>query len=175
MRLIIVGAGPELKRIREVASKHEVADCVIFAGQQSDLAPFYSIADIMVLPSHTEGSPNSLLEAMAAGLATVATAVGGVPEIVTTETTALLVEKQTPAALARAIARLLEDGDLRMKIGCAARAASSAYAPEAYCRSMLSMYQRVSGRGKDEITLGEAAEIFQPYDVATSISGRALK
>src|SRR5438270_1648789 len=79
--LLIVGAGPELKRIREAASNHEVADRIIFAGQQSHLAPFYSIADIMVLPSHTEGSPNSPLEAMAAGLATVATAVGGVPEI----------------------------------------------------------------------------------------------
>ena len=143
VRLVIVGDGPERTRIQNAARKSMPPGCVVFAGHQSELSGYYTIADLMVLPSHTEGSPNVLLEAMAAGLPIVATNVGGTPEIVSSEHSALLVEKQNPFALAVAIERLLEDEGLRERVGSAARAASSAYWPEVYCDSMLSLYDRL--------------------------------
>ena len=143
VRLVIVGDGPERTRIQKAAEQSMPLGCVILAGHQPELSGYYTIADVMVLPSHTEGSPNALLEAMAAGIPVVATAVGGIPEIASNEHSALLVEKENTAALACAIERLLEDKGLRERIGNAARIAVSAYGPEAYCNSMLSLYDRL--------------------------------
>jgi glycosyltransferase involved in cell wall biosynthesis len=140
LRLIIVGDGPDANKLKDTARSAGVEDWVVFAGHQTDVTPYYTMADLMVLPSHTEGSPNALLEAMAAGLPIVATAVGGVPEIVTSEKEALLVEKDDPEALAAAIERVLGDEDLQMRLSSAARSTASAYSPEMYCESMLSLY-----------------------------------
>jgi len=143
IRLIIVGDGPERVRIQETAKECAVNDWVTLAGHQADVAPFYSLADIVVLPSHTEGSPNTLLEAMAAGIPVIATAVGGVPEIVKSDESALLIEKQNPHALAQAIMWLVESEDRRNKLGMAGRSVASGYSPERYCDAMLSLYNRL--------------------------------
>ena len=76
-----------------------------------------------MLPSHSEGSPNVLLEAMAAGLPIVAANVGGVPEIVTAGQEAILVEKHKPLAIAEAVAQLLSDAELRNRVSDAAQRA----------------------------------------------------
>jgi glycosyltransferase involved in cell wall biosynthesis len=141
LHLIIVGDGPEKQRLLDAAVQHQVAQWVSFVGYQADVGPYYSMADVMVLPSHTEGSPNVLLEAMAAGLPIVATSVGGVPEIVTSGKQAVLTEKNNPVALARAIGRLLDDNDLRAQMSQSAQTAALAYSPEEYCDSMLSLYR----------------------------------
>jgi glycosyltransferase involved in cell wall biosynthesis len=140
LRVVFVGDGPDGQRLRGAAKRSGVADWVIFAGHQADVTPYYMLADLMVLPSHTEGSPNTLLEAMAAGLPIVATSVGGVPEIVTNNKEALLVEKHDPVALARSIDRLLGDLNLQSQISGRARSAAAAYSPAAYCDSMLELY-----------------------------------
>jgi glycosyltransferase involved in cell wall biosynthesis len=108
-RLIIVGEGPEQDRIQQTARACGVADSVIFAGFVRDPRPYYAIADVVVLSSLTEGSPNALLEAMAARVPVVATAVGGIPEIVQDGESALLVPSRQPAALAAAIASTFAD------------------------------------------------------------------
>ena len=77
--VVLVGDGPERDRILRRAQNLRVADRLILAGHRSTLAPFYTMADVLVLPSHTEGSPNVLLEAMAAGLPAVVTSVGVSP------------------------------------------------------------------------------------------------
>jgi glycosyltransferase involved in cell wall biosynthesis len=118
-----------------------LTDSVTFVGHQADVTPYYTLADLMVLPSHTEGSPNCLLEAMAAGLPVVATAVGGVPEIVSTENAAILVEKGNPSALAQAISHVLDDELLRAQLSTAARKTAKAYSPESYCDALLSLYR----------------------------------
>lgn len=139
--LILVGTGPEYQSLKNMAENLNLADSVLFPGHQADVSPFYTIADVVVLPSHTEGSPNVLLEAMAAGLPIVSTAVGGVPEIVTSEKEALLVEKNDPISLARAIERLVGDEALRKRISSAARTTVSAYSPEEYFESIFSLYR----------------------------------
>ncbi len=140
LRVVFVGDGPDGQRLRDAAREWAVADWVIFAGHQADVTPYYTIADLMVLPSHTEGSPNTLLEAMAAGIPIVATAVGGVPEIVTNNKEALLVEAHNPAALARAIDCVLGDQNLQRQLSSHARSAAAAYSPAAYCDSMLALH-----------------------------------
>ena len=80
--LLIVGEGPERARI-EAAIRHlGLSEMVTLTGQVPSAEPYYGIADLAVLSSLSEGSPNALLEAMAARVPVVATAVGGIPEIV---------------------------------------------------------------------------------------------
>ncbi|MEP6714674.1 MAG: glycosyltransferase family 4 protein [Terriglobia bacterium] len=110
-RLIIVGDGPERANLERMAGQG-----ITFFGQTLDVASRFAEADVMVLPSITEGSPNVLLEAMACGVPSVATSVGGVPEIVTDGESALLVPARDPEQLAAAIARLLTDQTLSQKI-----------------------------------------------------------
>jgi glycosyltransferase involved in cell wall biosynthesis len=140
-RFVIAGDGPDRFMLKDLAKARGIADWFFFAGQVANLAPYYTMADIAVLPSHSEGSPNVLLEAMAGGLPIVATAVGGVPEIVEHEKQALLVEKQNPTALARSIERLLDDPALCSRLSTSARQTISAYTPDAYRDSILSLYQ----------------------------------
>jgi glycosyltransferase involved in cell wall biosynthesis len=138
--LIIVGDGPEARTLQSEARRLGVADCVSFVGHQSDVSAYYTLADVVVLPSHTEGSPNVLLEAMSAGVPVVATAVGGVPEIVGPEHAALLVQRQNSSELASAICQLMTDDGLRREICGAARRVAKLYSPESYVSSMLSLY-----------------------------------
>ena len=108
---------------------------------QPSLDLFYALADIVALPSHSEGSPNVLLEAMAAGRPIAATAVGGVPEIATAGETALLVPAHDPAAMAGAIGRLLRDRELAAHLGENARAAAAGFFPERYLDALLTIYR----------------------------------
>lgn len=107
--LVLVGDGPERGSIEQWIRQHNMNGQVTLAGQQPSAEPFYGIARIAVLSSRTEGSPNALLEAMAAGVPAIATRVGGIPEIVTDGESALLVEPGQVAPLKNALDRLLGD------------------------------------------------------------------
>lgn len=148
LRVIFVGEGPDRARLERIARKWGVYDRVIFVGHQHDVTSYYSLADVMVLPSWTEGSPNVLLEAMAAGLPIVATAVGGIPEMVTPLNAALLVERKQPTELANSIARVLDSEELRNKLRVAARAAASNYSPDLYCDALLNLYRECMAEPK---------------------------
>ncbi len=133
-RFVFAGDGPE--RAALGTSRH-----VVFAGHRKDIRPFYAMATLLVLPSLSEGSPNVVLEAMAAGVPVIATAVGGVPEIVTHEQTGLLVPARDVDAMADAIARLLDDSALRSRLAQAAlERVRTHHTPEAYCSSLLAVY-----------------------------------
>ena len=139
-RLLIVGDGPERGPLQAAARALRRGDRIIFAGQVHDVQPYYALADVFVLPSHSEGSPNVLLEAMAANVPVVATAVGGVPEIVANEKSALLVPAKNPKALADAIARLLADSELRQRLTeSAASLVFKNHSPEQYVRSLITI------------------------------------
>jgi glycosyltransferase involved in cell wall biosynthesis len=141
VRLVLVGDGPEREALQRIAVAHGLRDRIVFAGHVSDVRPFYTIADLLALPSHSEGSPNVLLEAMAGGLPIVATAVGGVPEIVDHERTGLLVPERDPAAMAAAIKRMLQDRELAARIATSAsQVVIERFTPEAYARSIGAIY-----------------------------------
>jgi glycosyltransferase involved in cell wall biosynthesis len=101
------------------------------------------MADMFVLPSHTEGSPLVLFEAMAARLPIVATAVGGVPEVVEDQRSALLVPAGQIVRLADSIARILDDRAEGDALGTAAQRALSAFSPEVYATRLLGIYAKL--------------------------------
>ncbi len=144
LRLVFVGDGPELARLEALARALNVRDATTFAGHQSDVRPYYAVADLFVLPSHSEGSPNVLLEAMDAGVPVVATAAGGIPEIVTAGESALLVEARDSQALAAAMARLLSDEDLRIRLTIAAREQLKMHTPEIYFQELRAFFEEVA-------------------------------
>jgi glycosyltransferase involved in cell wall biosynthesis len=119
---VIVGDGPERARLEAVAHRLGLAARVHFVGQQLDVRPWLAALDVFVLSSDWEGMSNALLEAMAARLPVVATAVGGTPEVVVDGITGLLVPPSDPAVLAKATSRLLSDLDLRSAMRQAGRA-----------------------------------------------------
>jgi glycosyltransferase involved in cell wall biosynthesis len=139
-RVVIVGDGPERANLERRSKELKLSECLIFAGQQANARPFYGMADIFVLPSLSEGSPNALLEAMAAGLPIACTAVGGAAELVRDGQTALVVEPREPRALSQALYRLLTGAELARSLAEAAQTASRAYSPEAYTGSILEVY-----------------------------------
>ena len=106
--LVVVGEGPERQALEFLASRIGVNSRVAFAGriEQMDLPVYYSAADILVLPSSREGWPNVLLEAMACGTPVVATDVGGVAEIVTTNVAGRRLQKRSSNELVAAVQSL---------------------------------------------------------------------
>lgn len=139
-RFVIAGDGPDRAPLTRIVREDNLESDVVFVGHISDIGPYYGLAELVVLPSHSEGSPNVLLEAMAAGRAIIATRVGGVPDIATNEREAILVEKENPSALAEAVHRVLADASLKTKLAEAARLRAQSYSPQAYCDSILALY-----------------------------------
>ena len=145
-KLVIVGDGADRPSLERFARALGLERSVIFAGMRANVAPFYAMADVFVLPSLSEGSPNALLEAMACSLPIVATRVGGVPEIATDGTTALLVPPRQPLALAGAIVRLLDDAALGAELGAAARRrVLTDYTPEERTMRLSRLYGALTG------------------------------
>ena len=143
-KLIIVGDGPERARLEAAVDAHGLRERVIFTGQVSDVQVFYAAADVFVLPSHSEGSPNVLLEAMAASLPIVATSVGGVTEVVKDEESALLVPAHNSQALAAAIERVLTDQDLASRLTTNSTALiAERFTPQKYVRALVEIYRDV--------------------------------
>lgn len=116
-RLLLVGDGPLEPALRKQAVELGVADQVVFAGSvpNRELAPYYSAADVLALPSRFDNSPNAVLEAMACEVPVVATNVGGVPRYVSDGETGLLVELDADA-LADALQRVLADDTMRARL-----------------------------------------------------------
>ena len=115
--LAVLGSGPCEPALRRAAPPG-----VRFLGDVDDVAPHLRAADLFVLPSRTEGLSNALLEAMATGIAVVATAVGGAVDLIEDGENGRLVPADDREALAGALASLLADGALRQQLGARARA-----------------------------------------------------
>lgn len=113
----------EEERIRSYAlnGRFELVPSDRFGKEREDVLSFYKIADVYALPSHIEGLPIALLEAMAMGVPSISTNVYAIPEAVRHDETGLLIEPRRPEQLAEAIMRLYSDGDLRARIGSRGR------------------------------------------------------
>jgi glycosyltransferase involved in cell wall biosynthesis len=147
IRLILVGDGIERSSLERATAAPDLASSVIFAGHCSNVWPYYSLADVFALPSHSEGSPNALLEAMAAGVPIVACKVGGVPETVEDGSSALLVPPAKPAAMASALARVLEDPALAARLATnASERLVHRFSPESRYQALLQVYRAVKER-----------------------------
>lgn len=118
---LLVGDGPEQKALEGLARSLGIEEDVVFAGRRADIPEVLAAMDLFVMSSHTEGQPMALLEAMAAGKPSVATAVGDVPKILGNDEAGLVVEPADPGALAKAVLRVAVDAALAARLGAAAR------------------------------------------------------
>ena len=119
---MIVGDGSCRDGLVALAQKLGVTDRVKFLGHRDDVPALLTQADLFVLPSRSEAFPNSIIEAMASGLPVVASAVGGIPELVADGKTGRLVPPGNPAALAGAVLDLLDAPERAEEFGRAGRA-----------------------------------------------------
>lgn len=136
-RLLIAGsdrAGHELV-LRRMISEFALEERVMLLGHRDDVPDLLAAADIHAMPSHEEGLPNSIIEAMASGLPVVASRVGGIPELVVEGENGLLVEPRDPDGLSAALLALARDPHRRARIG---------EANEARVRAQFSLERSVS-------------------------------
>lgn len=121
VRLILVGDGPKMMELMLLADRLGITDQVVFVGFTADVARYYAAADLFVMSSHTEGFPLALLEAMAWGLPVLATAVGGIPDIVQDGKDGCLVPPGDEEQLASAMGNLLKYRESAERMGQIAR------------------------------------------------------
>lgn len=120
-RLLLVGDGPARARLEARAARSDLAGAVAFAGERADVAAQLRRARLFALLSREEGFPNAVLEAMASALPVVATATGGMGEVVEAGVTGALVPVGEPGAAAEAALRYLADPALAAAHGEAGR------------------------------------------------------
>ncbi len=123
-RVVIAGDGKERGPMQAILGETGMLERTIFLGAvvNKDMTSLYRAADLSVLPSLAEATSIAGLEAMATGLPLVGTRVGGIPTIIEDDVTGFLVEPRDPDAMAQALDRLIADGELRRRMGRAARA-----------------------------------------------------
>lgn len=138
--LTLLGDGDTRKDMEALAQELGISEKVRFCGVQSNVYPYFHDADLFVLPSDYEGMPMTIIEAMATGVPIAATAVGGVPDMLTDGDSALLTACDE-RAFADAMARLIEDGALRERLGRQARADSTRFSAEEMARHYTQIYQ----------------------------------
>jgi len=105
------------KELENIASRFEISKHIIFLGQRNDIPELLMAMDIFILPSHEEGFSNALLEAMASGLAIIATDVGGNKEALANGRLGLLTPSRNPAALASAVIKMLSNDEQLRQLG----------------------------------------------------------
>ena len=142
-RLTIAGTGPEEARLRGVVREANLNNEVTFAGAAygDDKARLFAEADVLALPSHSEGLPYALLEAMAAGVVPLVTPVGAIPDVVKDGEHGVLVPTKNPEAIAEALRRLAADRLALARMGAACRKrVASGYSIERVAKDFAELY-----------------------------------
>lgn len=148
VKLLIVGGGPDLPMLRELARELGVANRVIFTGFQHPVGHFYALMDIFALASEREAFGLVNAEAMRCGLPLVATRVGGIPDVVVDKETGFLVGPRDVSAMAAALRRLVVDPHLRARMGAAGKVrADREFSAERYVADVRALYDNLSRRG----------------------------
>jgi len=128
LHLTLVGSGNEWHLFDEFVKNKNMGKYVTFLGLRNDVPTLLNNSDVAVIPSRwAEAFGFTVIEAMAVGLPVIATAVGGIPEIVKHEKTGLLVQKERPDEIAEALLRLYRDKTLRVSLGLNARLSVKSY------------------------------------------------
>lgn len=142
-RLWIVGDGAYEAEVRRFVADQALESNVQFLGFRRDVRRVIQCFDLQIFPSHQEGTPNTLYEAMLAGVPPVASTSDGQGEILEHEKTALLFDPGDTAALARHVSRMIDDSDLRKRISAAVRARIRDFDGIRCIRTMEATYMRL--------------------------------
>lgn len=147
---LIAGDGPHRAELESETRRLGLQSRVVFAGMRKDISRLLAASDVFVLPTLTEALPTVLAEAMAARLPIVASAVGGIPEMVADGQSGILVPAAQPEALSRACAALLDDADERRRMGESGwRIVRQKFNVEAQVRRLENVYmEELSRHGK---------------------------
>jgi N-acetyl-alpha-D-glucosaminyl L-malate synthase BshA len=144
--LLLVGDGPDAESVRALVATLGVADDVRFLGERIDLTDVLRRSDVFLLPSQTESFGLAALEAMACGVPVVASAVGGLPEVISDGETGLLAPLGDLDAMTAQVRRLLDDEALRSKMSRAARQrAATLFQVAPAVERYAAVYRRVLG------------------------------
>jgi len=143
-QLLIAGEGPETVKLQRSTERLGIGSSVQWLGYQEDLSNLYRQIAVLLIPSRSEGLPNVALEAMAHGVPVVATAVGGVPEIISDGHNGFLAPSEDVEGLASRVIQLLEDASLRRYLGHRGREdVASRFSPEARVQALAEIYHEV--------------------------------
>lgn len=144
--LALAGEGPMRIDMERLAAQLGIEAAVRFLGQREDVPDLMQAADALLLTSRSEGVPQAVTQAMGMGLPVVATAVGGVPELINDGDTGLLIPPEDPEAAALALARLHSEPDLAERLaGKACERARSAYSLDAMLDRTEQLYRELLG------------------------------
>lgn len=145
--LIVVGDGHEREALERQASRLGVRERVYFAGTQGNCAEWMHLLDCMIQPSLTEGTPNTVLEALCLKVPVIATAVGGVPDLIVDGRNGLLVSSSDVPQLAAAMKKMWLSPDLRSQLAAGAEDLLREYSPAYQRQRLIDLYAEVF-RGK---------------------------
>jgi len=115
-QLLVIGDGPLKNELQNYAAELGISAHISFLGARMDVPELLKVIDIFILPSIWEGMPLTILEAMAAGKAIIASNVGGVPEVLENEVDGIIFPSRDIHALSIAIKRMMESEELRMEV-----------------------------------------------------------
>jgi len=165
MELLIAGDGSQRQEFIDQSRAVGVENKCQLSGIYKTLeerAEFMNSFDVFVLPSLTEGTPNVIIEAMAHGKPTIASAVGGVPDLITDDV-GILVPVDDQPAMADAMVRLANDSDLRVRMGLAARRRyEQLFTPQAVLPVLVDFYQaviakhRATNNGRENVAIHQS-------------------
>lgn len=153
VHMTFCGVGPELPKLQREVESLGISRAVDFPGwlERNELAELLRAADIFVLPSYSEGLPNALLEAMAAGLPVVCTSVGAIPDVCAHTGGAYLFEPGDIPALVRGLRLLIEDPYLRSEMGRRNLSVVDNMRPELIAREWSQLYSRLLKPGDSRL------------------------
>ncbi|HEC83156.1 MAG TPA: glycosyltransferase family 1 protein, partial [Firmicutes bacterium] len=138
-----VGEGPDRAKLESLRARLGLDKHFLFAGFHKAIADYYNLFDVFVLASRMEGLGTATLEAMSCGIPVVATAAGGIPEIVSDGSNGLLVPTGNPDSLADAITKVLQDSDLRARLAAGARITAQGFSVEKTVEDHINLYQEL--------------------------------
>jgi glycosyltransferase involved in cell wall biosynthesis len=160
VRLVIIGEGAERESLTRMVRQLDLEPWVLLPGYREKASAYMSRFDVFVLSSLTEGLPVTLLEAMRAGVPVVATAVGGIPEVLRRSGAGLMVDSADSRGLAEKLSRLYHDPELRAELGRRGKdAIYGCYSSEIMERQYREIYSGVLER---KAVRGESAMIHRP-------------
>ena len=154
IRFLIIGDGELAGELKDLADNLQIQDKVVFLGWRGDMPLIYADLDLVVLTSLNEGTPVTLIEAIASGKAVVSTTVGGVPDIVSDGETGILAPVEDEERLAEAIIDLLKHPDKRKDFGERGReSVRNKYTKERLVADVARLYENLSSASKDNLNV----------------------
>jgi len=170
--LVLLGEGRERRNLEDLADQLRLRHSITFADFQKNVSPWIRSCDVIANPSLTEGIPNVVLEAMALCTPVVATAVGGVPDLIDDGRTGLLVRSQDVEGLSKGILRVLEHpAEAAVMARRGMEKVTTEFSPQNQRELLLAMYEEVLSAGPGSAKGGGGLETLKRHSSVAAAAG----